>query len=86
MPVEKLADFLNLKEDEFIPQLMCLKTKMMNAHSGKGDEEEPLEVDFYIDEGMIHIANTKIERSYADYFIKQVCKFDEMNKFISQLN
>lgn len=84
MPVEKLAAFLDLKESEFIPQLMCLKTKMMNARSSE-EEENSLEVDFYIDEDMIHIANTKIERGYADYFIKQIAKFDELNRHISSL-
>jgi len=84
MPVTKLAAFLDLKEEEFIPQLMCLKTKMMNARSS-GDEEDSLEVDFYIDEDMIHIANTKIERGYADYFIKQISKFDELNRHAASL-
>jgi len=84
MPVAKLATFLDLKEEEFIPQLMCLKTKMMNARSSD-DEEDSLEVDFYIDGDMIHIANTKIERGYADYFIKQINKFDELNRTIADL-
>jgi len=28
---------------------------------------------------MVHIADTKIERGYADYFIKQIHKFEEVS-------
>jgi len=84
MSVAKLAAFLEMKEEDFIPQLMCLKAKMMNARSSSS-EEESLEVDFYIDDGMIHIANTKVERSPADYFIKQILKFKELNNQIQAL-
>lgn len=84
MPAEKLANFLELDQDEFAAQLMCLKHKTVNARSHK-DEEGELEVDFYIDEDMIHIVNTKIERGHADYFIKQILKFEELNRHILSL-
>lgn len=84
MPAEKLANFLELEQDEFAAQLMCLKHKTVNARSHK-DEEGELEVDFYIDEDMIHIVNTKIERGHADYFIKQILKFEELNRHIASL-
>ncbi|CAK8684191.1 eukaryotic translation initiation factor 3 subunit L-like [Clavelina lepadiformis] len=84
MPVEKLAVFLDMDVDEFTAQLLCIKHKMKNARSGK-DQEGQLEVDFYIDGDMVHIADTKIERGYADYFIKQIHKFEELNLHIKQL-
>jgi len=84
MPVEKLAVFLGMDPDDFLAQLTCIKHKMMHARSDK-DQEGQLEVDFYIDGDMVHIADTKIERGYADYFIKQIHKFEELNFHIKQL-
>ncbi len=37
------------------------------------------QVDFYIDKNMIHIADTKVDRRYGDYFIRQIHKFDELH-------
>jgi len=89
MPVEKLANFLEEQGNErCLSQLMCLKTKMMNARSASVDEDDEtntLETDFYIDDQMIIIANTKVERAYADYFIKQINKFDEINRGIAKI-
>uniref|UniRef100_H2ZDI7 Eukaryotic translation initiation factor 3 subunit L n=1 Tax=Ciona savignyi TaxID=51511 RepID=H2ZDI7_CIOSA len=84
MPVEKLAAFLDMDIEDFTAQLMCLKHKMNNARSDK-DQEGQLEVDFYIDGDMIHIADTKIQRGYADYFIKQIHKFEELNRHVKAL-
>nr|CAB3241727.1 eukaryotic translation initiation factor 3 subunit L-like [Phallusia mammillata] len=84
MPVLKLAEFLDMDVDEFTAQLVCLKHKMKNARVDK-DQEGRLEVDFYIDGDMVHIADTKIERGYADYFIKQIHKFEELNRSIKLL-
>jgi len=89
MPVEKLANFLEEQgKERCLSQLMCLKTKMMNARSASVDEDDEtntLETDFYIDDQMIIIANTKVERAYADYFIKQINKFDEINRGIAKI-
>ena len=84
MPVEKLAIFLGMEVDDFTAQLTCIKHKMIHARTDK-DIEGQLEVDFYIDGDMVHIADTKIERGYADYFIKQIHKFEELNYHVSQL-
>ena len=37
-----------------------------------------LQVDFYIDKNMIHIADTKVDRRYGDFFIRQIHKFEEL--------
>ena len=37
-------------------------------------------MDFYIDGGMIHIADTKVAQRYGDYFIRQIHKFEEINR------
>ena len=38
------------------------------------------QVDFYIDKDMIHIADTKVARRYGDFFIRQILKFEEINR------
>lgn len=44
-----------------------------------------LQVDFYIDGGMIHIADTKVARRYGDYFIRQIHKFEDINRVLKTL-
>ena len=43
------------------------------------------QVDFYIDGGMIHIADTKVARRYGDYFIRQIHKFEDINRVLKAL-
>ena len=38
------------------------------------------QVDFYIDKNMIHIADTKVDRRYGDFFIRQIHKCEELNR------
>ncbi|XP_039260947.2 eukaryotic translation initiation factor 3 subunit L-like [Styela clava] len=87
MPVDKLADFLDMPPHDLRAELMCLKHKMKNSQSDSqtSQEQNQLEVDFYIDGDMIHIADTKIERGYADYFIEQILNFEKLNKHVSAL-
>lgn len=44
-----------------------------------------LQVDFYIDKNMIHIADTKVDRRYGDFFIRQIHKFEELNRGLKTL-
>lgn len=39
-----------------------------------------LQLDFYIDNDMIHIADTKVAHRYGDFFIRKVLKFEELNR------
>jgi len=43
------------------------------------------QVDFYIDKGMIHIADTKVDRRYGDYFIRQIHKFEDLNRSLKAI-
>ena len=43
------------------------------------------QVDFYIDKMMIHIADTKVDRRYGDFFIRQILKFDELNRSLKAI-
>ncbi|KXJ28540.1 eukaryotic translation initiation factor 3 subunit L [Exaiptasia diaphana] len=84
MPISKLAAFLDMDEDTFRNQLLCYKHKQRNLvwTLGKdaldGELQSSSEVDFYIDKDMIHIADTKVERRYGEFFIRQIHKCEEL--------
>ncbi|CAM9650959.1 eukaryotic translation initiation factor 3 subunit L [Lethenteron reissneri] len=91
MPVQKLAGFLDMSEEAFRIQLLVFKHKMKNLvwTSGisalEGEFQSSSEVDFYIDQDMIHIADTKVARRYGDFFIRQIHKFEELKKGLKKL-
>uniref|UniRef100_H0Y1E0 Eukaryotic translation initiation factor 3 subunit L n=1 Tax=Otolemur garnettii TaxID=30611 RepID=H0Y1E0_OTOGA len=91
IPVAKLAGFLDLTEQEFRIQLLVFKHKMKNLvwTSGisalDGEFQSASEVDFYIDKDMIHIADTKVARRYGDFFIRQIHKFEELNRTLKKM-
>ncbi|XP_022105099.1 eukaryotic translation initiation factor 3 subunit L-like [Acanthaster planci] len=90
MPISKLAAFLEMSEEDFRTHLLCFKHKMKNLVWTKGtsglagDFQSASEVDFYIDQDMIHIADTKVARRYGDFFIRQIHKFDEFNRSLKK--
>ncbi|CAG2181675.1 unnamed protein product [Oppiella nova] len=92
MPIKKLSTFVELPEDEFVRNLLCFKHKMQNlvwtkGQSGlDGEFHSESDVDFYIDKDMIHIADTKVARRYGDWFLRQIHKFDELYRLISNIN
>ncbi|XP_061766716.1 eukaryotic translation initiation factor 3 subunit L [Nerophis ophidion] len=91
MPVAKLAGFLDMTEQDFRIQLLVFKHKMKNLvwTSGisalDGEFQSASEVDFYIDKDMIHIADTKVARRYGDFFIRQIHKFEELNRTLKKM-
>lgn len=86
LPISKLAIFMDMSEEELRTHLMCFKHKMKNVFWTKGTSglegefQSASEVDFYVDKDMIHIADTKVARRYGDFFIRQIHKFDELNR------
>lgn len=66
--------------------LLCFKHKMKNvvwtrgASGLDGKFQSGSEVDFYIDDDMIHIADTKVANRYGDFFIRKILKFEELNR------
>ncbi len=54
---------------------------MSNIESDQANEDfrSSSEVDFYIHNDMIHIADTKVARRFSDYFIRQIHKLDEVS-------
>lgn len=69
-----------------IIHLLCFKHKMKNvvwtkgASGLEGKFQSGSEVDFYIDNDMIHIADTKVANRYGDFFIRKILKFEELNR------
>jgi translation initiation factor 3 subunit L len=92
MPVSKLANFLEMDEEDLKDNLLCFKHKMRNLVTTKnctsaldGEFQSGSEVDFYIDGDMVHVADTKVSRRYGDFFIRQIHKFEELNRNLKAL-
>jgi len=91
MPLDKMAGFMDMPPEEFRNHLLAFKHKMKNVvwtkgTSGlEGEFQSGSEVDFYIDRNMIHIADTKVARRYGDFFIRQIHKFDELNRGLRKI-
>ncbi|KAJ1529532.1 hypothetical protein ONE63_006305 [Megalurothrips usitatus] len=71
--------------------LLCFKHKMKNVVWTKGASgldgkfQSGSELDFYIDNEMIHIADTKVAHRYGDFFIRKVLKFEELNRKLAHI-
>merc|ERR1719259_1592404 len=91
MPLDKMAGFMNMSPEIFRNHLLAFKHKMKNVvwtkgTSGlEGEFQSGSEVDFFIDKNMIHIADTKVARRYGDFFIRQIHKFDELNRGLKKI-
>ena len=55
---------------------------MSNIESDQVNEEfrSSSEVDFYINNEMVHIADTKVATRFSDFFIRQIQKINEVRK------
>merc|ERR1719461_737809 len=91
MPLDKLAGYLGKSVDDLEKVLLCYKHKMRNVVWTKGvsaldgEFQSESEVDFYIDKNMIHIADTKVDRRFGDFFIRQIHKFEELNRGLKSM-
>jgi len=85
MPLSKLAGFLDVTEQELVSLLMTAKYKLKNASSQSETADDFLhpEVDFFIDDKMVHIADTRVGSRYGEQFIRKINKFIEMEKVIT---
>lgn len=82
LPIAKLASFINKTPAELKAILLCFKHKMSNIESDQATTEEfrsSSEVDFYIHNEMVHIADTKVATRFSDFFIRQIHKLNEMS-------
>ena len=91
MPVVKMAHFTEMTTDNFTNALLCFKHKMMNLVWSKGTSglsgefQSDSEVDFYVDKQMIHIADTKVDQQYGDFFIRKIHKLEETTKNFNKI-
>ncbi len=82
---------MNTTVDELETNLLCFKHKMTNVVWTKGtsalegDFHPESEVNFYIDNNMIYIADTKVDRRYGEFFIRQTHKFEELYRTLVAL-
>lgn len=85
MPLSKLAGFLDVTDSELLSLLMTAKTKLKNSSSQTAEQDDSLhpEVDFFIDDKMVHIADTRVGSRYGEQFIRKISKFIEMEKIIN---
>jgi len=87
LPISKLASFINKTPQELKSILLCFKHKMSNIESDTINEEfrSSSEVDFYIHNEMVHIADTKVATRFSDFFIRQIHKLNEMNSNLKMI-
>ncbi|EDW69075.1 eukaryotic translation initiation factor 3 subunit L [Drosophila novamexicana] len=97
LPLTKLASFIdpNASEDDvskLLIRLLCFKHKMRNLVWSKGPSglegtfKSGSELDFYIDDDMIHIADTKVSHRYGDFFVRKIMKFNDLNRKLKNIN
>lgn len=82
---------LDKEIEALVIHLLCFKHKMKNVVWSKGASglegkfQSGSELDFYIDNDMIHIADTKVAHRYGDFFIRKIVKFEDLNRKLHQL-
>ena len=79
MPIEKLAAFCELSVEEFRIHLHQYKHKgtqktWIEGTALDGERVPTVDVDFYLDSGMIHIADVKVARNFGQFFIAAISK------------
>jgi translation initiation factor 3 subunit L len=75
---KKLANFLDADEEEMVQELMMMKQSSRQLNRVSGNEKGLLDgqvvpssdLDFVIDENMVHVAESTVGRRYASWFIK----------------
>jgi translation initiation factor 3 subunit L len=88
LPITKLASFINKSPNDLKAILLCFKHKMSNIESDQQVNEEfrsSSEVDFYIHNEMVHIADTKVATRFSDFFIRQMQKINEINSSLKMI-
>ena len=101
LPLSKLASFMDKNDrngdrdhdravSKLSTQLLCFKHKMNNVVCTKGSGLEGKfqsgsELDIYIDNNMIHIADTKVSHRYGDFFIRKILKFEDLNRRLKKV-
>lgn len=90
MSIGKLANFMEKTEDETRTILQMYKHKSVglvwkDGPPFSGVEVSNSDLDYYVEGDMIHVAATKVERRYGQYFIRQIGKFKNINDIVDNL-
>eukprot|EP01117_Protostelium_nocturnum_P000431 TRINITY_DN1049_c0_g1_i1.p1 TRINITY_DN1049_c0_g1~~TRINITY_DN1049_c0_g1_i1.p1 ORF type:complete len:607 (-),score=228.50 TRINITY_DN1049_c0_g1_i1:187-2007(-) len=72
--VTKLSTFLDVTPSVLQSQLMCYKHKSKAV----GEQAFSSDIDFFVDQDMVHIIDTKTQRRYSEFFLRHINKFDEI--------
>ncbi|CAK9204550.1 unnamed protein product [Sphagnum troendelagicum] len=75
--IAKLASFMDVDEPTLRVALLTYKHKT-HVINNDGSVLSNADVDFYVDDDMVHIADTKTTKRFGDYFIRHISKFDEI--------
>ncbi|TCD67623.1 hypothetical protein EIP91_012188 [Steccherinum ochraceum] len=77
LDASKLANFLDADEEEMVQQLMVMKQASRSVSRAEGERGlleghsiPTSDLDFVIDENMVHIAESTVGRRYAGWFIR----------------
>ncbi|KAL2940069.1 Eukaryotic translation initiation factor 3 subunit L [Bienertia sinuspersici] len=73
--IGKLATYMEVDEATLRTILMSYKHKT-HAVSAEGKIISNADIDFYIDDDMIHIVESKPPKRYGDYFMRQIAKLE----------
>ncbi|CAF1267855.1 unnamed protein product [Adineta ricciae] len=87
MSIDKLATFMEKTPQEVKPLLLTFKHKLSGTDTANKTEEDfqsSADIDFYVDKNIIYIADTKITRRYSDYLVKQILKYEELTRSLSE--
>ncbi|KAL5975939.1 hypothetical protein ACLOJK_020268 [Asimina triloba] len=75
--ISKLASYMEVDEPTLRTILMTCKHK---THTVDDDGKiiSNADVDFYVNEDLVHVFETKSPKLYGDYFMRQILKFEEI--------
>jgi len=80
---KKLATFLEVDEKTFRTQLLCFKHKTQGLQWSTGSAltgefASSSDVDFFVDQDMVHIRDAKVQRKYSEFFLRHINKFESI--------
>jgi len=81
--LSKLAVFLEVDENTLREQLVCYKHKSKalvynRGAPASGELVSSSDIDFFVDQEMVHIVDSKTQRKYSEFFLRHINKFDEI--------
>uniref|UniRef100_A0A0N4ZJG1 Eukaryotic translation initiation factor 3 subunit L n=1 Tax=Parastrongyloides trichosuri TaxID=131310 RepID=A0A0N4ZJG1_PARTI len=92
LSVDKLAHLMNITSEETIPKLLIYKKsttslgKFSETLKNTDDDDLTLDLNFYIDNETINIADTRVTRNVSDYFLKSSLKFKALTDKAKAIN